>query len=186
MVDHWSVRSITRALLPILLVLTVLELVGGLTLGSFEATLLQYPTLLVLVPVMIGTAGNLGSILSARLSTAFHLGMLSFDPTDDRLLGNTITTVLLAVSVFPIVGAGGWGIVAVTGDPQLSIGMVVSVALASGLILAFLAILVTVVATYTAYRFELDPDDVVIPVVTNVCDVLGVLVLFAVVQLLVP
>lgn len=186
MVEHWSIRSITRALLPILLVLTVLELVGGLTLGSFEATLLQYPTLLVLVPVMIGTAGNLGSILSARMSTAFHLGMLSFKPTDDRLLGNTITTVLLAVSVFPVVGAGGWGIIAVTDDPQLSVGMVVTVALVSGLILACLAIVVTVVATYAAYRFELDPDDVVIPVVTNVCDVLGVLVLFAVVQLLVP
>ena len=142
MAESWSVPSITRALLPILLAL--------------------------------------------RMSTAFHLGLLSFDPTDEKLLGNTITTVLLAVSVFPAVGAGGWAIVAVTGDPQLSVWRVVAVALASGLILAVLAIVVTVVATYTAYRAELDPDDVVIPVVTNVCDVLGVLVLFAVVQLLVP
>lgn len=186
MAESWSVQSITRALLPILLVLTVLELVGGLTLGAFEATLLQYPTLLVLVPVMIGTAGNLGSILSARMSTAFHLGMLSFEPTDERLLGNTITTVLLAVSVFPLVGMGGWVILALTGDPRLSAAMVVAVAFTSGLVLAVLAIIVTVVATYAAYRLELDPDDVVIPAVTNVCDVLGVLVLFAVVQVLVP
>jgi mgtE-like transporter len=186
MAESWSVPSITRALLPILLALTALELVGGLTLGSFEATLLQYPTLLVLVPVMIGTAGNLGSILSARMSTAFHLGLLSFDPADEKLLGNTITTVLLAVSVFPAVGAGGWAVVAVTGDPQLSVWRIVAVALASGLLLAGLAIVITIVATYTAYRAELDPDDVVIPVVTNVCDVLGVLVLFVVVQLLVP
>ncbi|PSP44046.1 ABC transporter permease, partial [Halobacteriales archaeon QH_6_64_20] len=35
------------------------------------------------------------------------------------------------------------------------------------------------------YRLGLDPDNVVIPVVTNVCDVLGVLVLFAVVRVLV-
>jgi hypothetical protein len=33
-----------------------------------------------------------------------------------------------------------------------------------------------------AYRYQLDPDDVVVPVVTNVCDVLGVLVLFGVYQ----
>ena len=44
----------------------------------------------------------------------------------------------------------------------------------------------TVVATYVAYRLGLDPDDVVIPVVTNVCDVLGVVVLFVTVVLLVP
>lgn len=185
MADDWSVRSITRALLPVLLVLTALELVGGLALGSFEVTLLKYPTLLVLVPVMIGTAGNLGSILSARLSTAFHLGLLSFQPTDEALLGNAITTVLLAVSVFPLVGAGGWAVAAATGDPRLPAATVVSVALVSGLILAGLAVLVTVAAAYAAYRFELNPDDVVIPVVTNVCDVLGVLVLFAVVQVLV-
>jgi len=43
-----------------------------------------------------------------------------------------------------------------------------------------LAVVVTVVTTYVAYRYGLDPDDVVVPVVTNVCDVLGVLVLFGV------
>ncbi|PSQ18305.1 ABC transporter permease [Halobacteriales archaeon QS_8_69_26] len=185
MSQNWSPRAITRALLPVLLVLTALELVAGLTLGSFEATLLDAPTLLVLVPVMIGTAGNLGSILSARTSTAFHLGTLSFEPTDEDLLGNTLAVVLLAVTVFPVVGAGGWVMVAVTGDPRLSPLTVVTVALTSGLVIVALAIAVTLTATYAAYRFELDPDDVVIPVVTNVCDVLGVLVLFGVVQVLV-
>jgi mgtE-like transporter len=182
---RWSVRSITRALLPILLVLTALELLGGLTLGSFEATLLEYPSLLVLVPVTIGTAGNLGSILASRLSTDFHLGVLSFDLGDERLVGNTVTTVLLAVSVFPAVGAGAWGITWVTAGPELPLVTVVIVALSSGIVLAGLAILVALLATYVAYRLELDPDNVVIPVVTNVCDVLGVVVLFGVVQVLV-
>ena len=183
--DRWSVRSITRGLLPVLLVLTVLELVGGLTLGSFEATLLEYPTLLVLVPVTIGTAGNLGSILASRLSTDFHLGVLSFDPGDGRLVGNTATTVLLAVTVFPAVGAGAWTITWATVGVQLSLVTVVGITLVSGIVLAGLAILVAVVATYAAYSLELDPDNVVIPVVTNVCDVLGVVVLFGVVRVIV-
>ena len=181
----WSVGGITRRLFPILVVLTTLELLGGLTLGSFEATLRRYPSLLVLVPVTIGTAGNLGSILSARLSTAFHLGLLSFDPRDEELLGNTITTVLLAVTVFPVVGAGAWVLALATGGTRLSVGMVVAVAFLSGVVLAALAIAVTVTAAYGAYRLEADPDDVVIPVVTNVCDVLGVLVLFGVVEVVV-
>jgi mgtE-like transporter len=182
----WTVGSITRALLPVLLVLTTLELVGGLTLDAFEAKLLQYPTLLVLVPVTIGTAGNLGSVLSARLSTAFHLGVLSFDAGDERLVGNAVTTVLLAVTVFPLVGAGAWAVTRATGGTQLPPETVVAVALASGVALAGLAVLVAVTATYAAYRLELDPDDVAIPVVTNVCDVLGVVVLFAVVHVAVP
>ena len=181
----WTVRGIIRRMLPVLVVLTAIELGSGIVLDTFEGTLLRYPTLLVLVPVTIGMAGNLGSILAARLSTALHLGLLSFDADDDRLLGNAVATIALAVTVFPLVGAGAWLLQTVLGGSRLPFLTVVAVALASGVVLAALAVAVTTVTTYAAYRFELDPDDVVIPVVTNVCDVLGVLVLFGVVELLV-
>ncbi|MFB6300184.1 MAG: magnesium transporter [Halobacteriales archaeon] len=180
----WTVRGITRNMLPILSALTVIEIGSGLVLGSFESTLLTYPSLLVLVPVTIGTAGNLGSILAARLSTAFHLGLLEFALADDRLGGNAIATVLLATTLFPIVGASAWGLGVVTGGAQLGMLTVVLIATASGIALAVLAVLVTVIATYAAYRLSIDPDDVVIPVVTNICDVLGVLVLFLVVVII--
>ena len=58
MPTEWSVRAITRAMLPVLLALTLVEIGSGLVLGSFESSLLRFPTLLVLVPVTIGTAGN--------------------------------------------------------------------------------------------------------------------------------
>jgi mgtE-like transporter len=181
----WTITAITRATLPILLALTLVELGSGLVLGSFESTLLQYPALLALVPVTIGTAGNLGSVLAARLSTAFHLGTLSFSPTDETLAGNAIATVALGLTVFPVIGAGAWTLTTLVVGTQLAFGTVVLIAFLSGAALAVLAILVTVIATYAAWRFELDPDDVVIPVVTNTCDVLGVFVLFLVVQVIV-
>jgi len=185
MATEWTVRAIMRASLPVLLVLTLVEIGSGLVLGSFEADLLRYPTLLVLVPVTIGTAGNLGSVLAARLSTAFHLGTLSFSPDDDMLAGNGAATVLLALTVFPVIGVGAWLLTMATAGTTLALSTVLAVAVSSGAILAVVAVAVTAVATYAAYRFELDPDDVVIPVVTNVCDVLGVVVLFLVVQVLV-
>ncbi len=185
MQTDWTVRAITRAMLPVLLVLTLVEIGSGLVLGSFEAQLLRSPSLLVLVPVTIGSAGNLGSVLAARLSTAFHLGTLSFAPDDDVLAGNAAATVALSAAIFPVVGVGAWVLAEVTVGAALSPSRVVAVAVTSGLALSVLAVAVTVVATYTAYRYELDPDDVVIPVVTNVCDVLGVVVLFVVVGVLV-
>ena len=175
-------RAITRAMLPVLLAMTLVEVGSGLVLGSFQAQLLRYPALLVLVPVTIGTAGNLGSILASRLSTAFHLGTLSFSPTDETLAGNAVATVALALTLFPVVGAGAWMLQTLTGGTNLTVGTVVLVSLASGVVLAALAVVVTAVATYLAYEFGLDPDDVVIPVVTNTCDVLGVVVLFGVAQ----
>jgi len=185
MPEDWTVRAITRATLPLLLVLSVVELGSGLVLESVEDTLLASPSLLVLVPVVIGTAGNLGSVLAARLSTAVHLGTVSFSATDDALAGNAAATVALAASVFPAVGAGAWATAELaTGATTLGVWRVVVVATVSGLALAVLAVAVTVLAAYVAYRRGLDPDDVVIPVVTNACDVLGVVVLVAVADLL--
>lgn len=181
----WTVRGITRTMLPILLALTLVEIGSGLVLGSFESTLLRYPSLLVLVPVTIGTAGNLGSILAARLSTSFHLGLLAFRATDDQLAGNALAIAGLAASIFPVIGLGAWALSAITGGAILPLETVVTVAWLSGVVLAVAAVIVAVIATYAAYRLGLDPDDVVIPVVTNTCDVLGVVVLFVVVKLLI-
>jgi mgtE-like transporter len=182
MATPWRPGPILRATVPVLAVLTAVEIASGVVLDSLEATLLARPSLLVLVPVVIGTAGNLGSVLAARLSTAFHLGRVSFRYDDDTLLGNAAATVALAGTAFPLVGLGAWALADVVATPALAPWTVVWVATASGTVLAVLAVAVAVIATYLAYRFEVDPDDVVMPVVTNVCDVLGVLVLYAVVR----
>lgn len=181
----WTVRAITRAILPVLLVLTLVEIGAGMALARFEAVLFRYPSLLVLVPVTIGTAGNLGSVLAARLSTAFHLGTLSFAPDDDALAGNALATVALALTVFPAIGTAAWLVTALGGKAALPASTVVLVATLSGALLSVLAVLVTIAATYAAYRLGADPDDVAIPVVTNLADVLGVLVLLGVVRLVV-
>lgn len=182
---RWTTRGMVRATLPALLALTVLEVGSGLVLDAFESTLLAYPSLLVLVPVTIGTAGTLGAVLASRLSTAFHLGTLSFSVGDPDLVGNAAATGAIAVTVFPPVGIAAWAVTAATVGATLSWATVAGVAAIAGLVLAGAAIAVTVVTTFLAHRFGLDPDDVVVPVVTNTCDVLGVLVLFAVVHLLV-
>ncbi|MFB6114347.1 MAG: magnesium transporter [Halodesulfurarchaeum sp.] len=183
---RWTFAGITRNTLPPLLVLTVVAVVSGLVLESFESTLLSHPSLLILVPVTIGTAGNLGSLLASRMSTAFHLGTLSFEPTDDVLLGNSIATIVLALSLFPTVGVGAWLLAVFTTGTDLRLVTVVVVAVVSGAGLSVLAIAVTLVTTYGAYRSGIDPDDVVIPVVTVTCDVLGVLMLFVAVRAFVP
>ncbi|MFB6070642.1 MAG: magnesium transporter [Halanaeroarchaeum sp.] len=178
----WTVRGILRSTLPVLLALTVVAVGSGLVLGTFESALLEHPSLLILVPVTIGTAGNLGSLMASRLSTAFHLGRLSFAPTDDVLIGNAVAILGLALSFFPLVGVGAWGLGVLTTGTDLTLATVSAIAVGSGAVLAVLVVAVTVLTTYGAYRLGLDPDDVVIPVVTVTCDVLGVIVLFGMVQ----
>jgi mgtE-like transporter len=182
---RWTVRGIVADMLPVLLTLTLVELGSGLVLDTFESTLLRFPSLLVLVPATIGLAGNLGSIMASRLSTATHLGLLAFEPTDETLAGNALATVALAATLFPLVGTAAWLVQGLLGGTGLPLATVVLVAGACGAALSLLAVVVSVAATYAAYKLGADPDDVVLPVVTNTCDVLGVLVLFGIVRLVV-
>ncbi|MFP4530259.1 MAG: magnesium transporter [Halodesulfurarchaeum sp.] len=176
--EYWSFRAISRATLPVLMLLTAVAVGSGLLLGTFEGVLYRYPSLLILVPVTIGTAGNLGSLLASRLSTAFHLGTLSFRPADEQLAGHSLATVALALTLFPLVGAGAWVLALVTGRVVLPLWRVLAIATLSGAGLAIVAIVATALTTYGAYRAGLDPDDVVIPVVTVTADVFGVVMLF--------
>jgi mgtE-like transporter len=183
----WSVRAIVVTMVPLLVVLSVLEMGSGYVLHELEETFLDRPTLLVLVPVMIAMGGNLGSILSARLSTRLHLGTLTFSPRDPVILKNVAAVLALALTVFTALGVSAYAlslvpIVGIGGGMTLRDTLLVSVV--SGMLLAVVAVALSVSATYASYRLGLDPDDTTIPVVTNLCDILGVVIL-AVVSLLV-
>ncbi|WP_226482461.1 magnesium transporter [Natrinema amylolyticum] len=175
-IDTWSIRSIVATMFPILLVLSMLEMGSGYVLEELEETYLSNPTLLVLVPVMIGMGGNLGAILSSRLSTRLHLGLLEFDPRDEVLWTNVLAIMGLAATIFSALGVAAWIVGQIIAEPMALVDLML-ISVVSGMLLAVIAIVLSIAATYVSYTQGLDPDDTTIPVVTNVCDILGVIVL---------
>ncbi len=183
-VDEWSISRIVRTMVPLLAGLSVLQLISGTVLETFEATLLQYPALLVLLPVQIGTAGNLASIMCSRLTTQLYLGTYEPRLSNPDVRANVIAVFALAGTVFGLVGVAAWAIgVALGGD--LGLARVLLVSILSGMLLAVVVVIASVVAVEVSYRVGLNPDDTTIPIVTNVCDITGVLILFAVVSVVV-
>ncbi|GAB3667740.1 magnesium transporter [Halopiger thermotolerans] len=178
--EEWSVRNIVTTLVPLLIAMSMLQMVSGTVLESFEEELVGNPSLLILVPVMIGTAGNLGSIMCARLSTQLHLGTLEFSPTNPGIRANVGAVLGLAATVFVLLGIASWAIGGLLGG-TLGLGTLLLITMVSGMLLAVWVVIVSVVSVYVSYRLGYDPDDTTIPIVTNVCDITGVLILFAVV-----
>ncbi|MFW6000229.1 MAG: magnesium transporter [Halorubrum sp.] len=179
-VDEWSIWRIVRTMVPLLAALSVFQLVSGTVLQTYEETLLRYPALLVLVPVQIGTAGNLASITCSRLTTQLYLGTYELSPSNPALRANAGAVFGLAATVFGAVGVAAWAIGLALGG-SLALGRVLLISLVSGMLLAVLVVVASVAAVEVSYRVGLNPDDTTIPVVTNLCDVAGVLILFAVV-----
>lgn len=177
--EGWATRTIVTTMLPLLAGLSVLQMVSGSVLEAFEETLLAYPSLLILVPVQIGTAGNLASIMCARLSTQLHLGTFEIDPSNPDIRANVLAILGLAATVFLAVGVAAWAIGQALGG-TLSLLEVFTISMVSGMALAVLVVVLSVLSVWGSFRLGYDPDDTTIPIVTNVCDITGVLILFAV------
>lgn len=184
LISDWTVASIVTTLIPLLAALSILQMVSGTVLESFEDQLLANPSLLILVPVMIGTAGNLGSIMCARLSTQLHLGTLEFSPQNPDIRANVGAVMGLAATVFVLLGIASWAIGRALGG-TLGLGTLMLITIVSGMLLAVWVVVVSTVSVYTSFRLGYDPDDTTIPVVTNICDITGVLILFGVVWVVV-
>ena len=175
----WEVRSIVGNMFPLLILLSIIVLMAGITLESAEELLEQYGILAVMVPTMVGTGGNLGAILSSLLSTRLHLGTTEFDPTDRVLWANVGAILALAATIFTALAVGAYLLGAVLGF-GLPLSTLLVISLISGMSVAVIAIVFSFAATYASYRLGIDPDDTTIPIVTNVVDVFGMIIFIGV------
>jgi mgtE-like transporter len=179
-IGEWSIRRIVATMLPLLAVMSLLQMGSGSVLEVFEEQLLTSPSLLILVPVQIGTAGNLGSIMCSRLSTQLYLGTFELDPSNPEIRATVGAVFGLAATVFVLLGLVAWGIGQLLGG-SLGLPEVLAISVISGMLLAVWVVIVSIASIWAAYRLGHNPDDTTIPVVTNVSDITGVLILFGVV-----
>ena len=164
---------------PLLIVLSIIVLWAGITLEDAEEMLTEYGILAVMVPTMVDMGGNLGAILSSRLSTRFHLGTTELDPRDRVLWANVGAILALAATIFTALALGAYVLGQVIGS-ELALTTLLVISLASGMSVAVIAIVFSFLATYASYRMGIDPDDTTIPIVTNLVDVFGMVIFIGV------
>ncbi len=175
----WDAKQIVLNMFPLLVVLSVIVLAAGITLEDAEEMLNEYGILAVMVPTMVDMGGNLGAILSSRLSTRFHLGTTDLNPRDRILWENVAAILALAVTIFTALAVGAYALGIVFGF-GLPLSDLLVISLVSGMSVAVIAIVFSFAATYASYRLGIDPDDTTIPIVTNVVDVCGMIIFIGV------
>ncbi|NHX34934.1 MULTISPECIES: magnesium transporter [Halolamina] len=178
-------REAYEAALPALVVSLVGGLLAGLVLGGMQAELRAVPGLLVLVPALLATRGNVYGSLGARLSTGLHQGLVEprVDLGNRRLRGamaaalanGLLASVVAAVAVFLILTA--------LGDDVAPVATLVAISLVTGLLSGVALTAVVVVVVFAGYRRGRDPDTLVGPVVTTTGDVFGLAFLLLAVRL---
>jgi len=174
---HYSYKKIIQESLPILSFCIILELVGGNLLDAKKSDFFGMPIILVLIPVINGIGGNLGTIFASRLSSGLHLGYIKLSLEDKNLRANIRLSFLVGVLIFAVMTMAIWTTAFLIGIEIGTLGFAefVTIALLSGVCITVIAILVSVITAFLSFRRGIDPDNVVTPLVTTLGDVSGII-----------
>jgi mgtE-like transporter len=153
--------------------------VGAIAGTILEARLEQWvalPVLLIMIPSFVANCGSLGGILSSRLASKIHLGLI-----EPRLLPGRIAALDISVAfffsifAFTAIGATAWVAALLFGFAAPAITTVIAIALFAGLLATVILSVVAYATAAASHRFGLDPDNEGIPIVTSAMDLLGLL-----------
>ncbi len=159
---------------PILCVAVVLDLVAGITVEKRLDQFAEFESLLILLPGYFGAAGSLGGILSSRLATKFHLGVIAPSPVPAKAARLDIRTIfLLSIPVFAFTAILAHLAALIFGFASPGILEMISIAVLGGIVATMFLIAVAYYGTLAAVRMGFDPDTYGMPVVTSTLDFVG-------------
>ncbi|WP_407432265.1 magnesium transporter [Methanobrevibacter sp.] len=171
--------------IPILLLCSALGVSAGIILNSSVETLLTNPTLLTLLPLFSGLCGSLISILSARLSSSLHYGLIEpLTRPQGESIHNFLICYVLALLMFPFIGFLAEDSTEILGLVGVGFVNIIAISLISGIILLTIMIFVVYFISINSYNHDLDPDNIVIPISTSLTDAISSLILVSVSLLL--
>ncbi|AMQ17742.1 magnesium transporter [Thermococcus peptonophilus] len=173
-------RRAFKEVATVLTVLGIIEIFSGSTLESFSDVISKVIILSVIYPSVLDSVGNFASIAAATTSTRLNLSGVKALKTHDFYLdvGSLLLlapiigflTNYIAVYVTRLIGHQGeiiWPFV--LGYPFL----------------VLVNMLIGIIVAYIAHRFDIDPDNVAIPTVTTISDVMGTLFIVLLAKLMV-
>jgi len=165
-----------REALPVLSVSAVGGLFAGAVLGGMEAELQAVPGLLLLVPALLATRGNVYGSLGARLGSALHQGLVDphFSLADDRLRSAVAAAMANGLLVSLFAAVAGFGLLIAAGRPAAPLPVLAAIAVLAGLLSGLVLTAAVVGVVFVGYRRGINPDTLAGPVVTTTGDVVGI------------
>ncbi|QYZ78277.1 magnesium transporter MgtE [Methanofollis formosanus] len=177
-------RDIVSEILPLLVGLSVLGTVAGVTYTMDLDRLVAVGALLILIPPFAGICGSIGGILCSRLGTWMHLGLIEPSIRPSRAVGvQFVQSYLFTFLLLPLMAALAHGAALLLGAASPGLLTMVGIALGAGVVVMSIVNGIAYLTASISFRYGFDPDNFGIPVITSVIDLLGAVVLISVINL---
>ncbi|MCT9094957.1 magnesium transporter [Haloarchaeobius sp. HME9146] len=184
-----SVREVAleayREAVPALAASVVGGLFAGVVLGGMRGELEAVKGLLVLVPALLATRGNVFGSLGARLSTGLHQGLLEpyVDLSNDRLRGAIAAALSNGIFVSLFAATAVFVVLNLLSAPVAPLPTLLAIAVLAGLFSGIALTVAVVGVVFLGFRRGHNPDTLVGPLVTTTGDVFGVAFLLLAVRI---
>jgi len=155
---------------PMVAVSSILATLGGIGLASLKSKIERNPAILIIYPALIDTLGDIGSIIGSMETTKLALGYTTnFVETFKDRFTDQVSIEAAAALMHVLFGIIAFGLARASGlTPDLF--LLIEIALISNFVsFLFISVLSLLIATQT-FKFGLDPDNFVIPLVTSFSD----------------
>ncbi|ASI98719.1 magnesium transporter [Thermococcus celer] len=161
--------------------LALLSLVSGFTLQRFSGLISASVLLGFAYPSVLSSFGNYGSIMAAKTSTALHLGEI-----EGYFSRNPFTEMASLFLTAPIVGVliNLFGVAVVYLVSGLKIGLSYPLILSYPFMALFI-MLYSYTISYFLFRWNIDPDSVAIPLISNNSDIFGTIYVVLIAKMMV-
>ncbi len=166
------VKSSIKQSLPTLTITNLIASGTGSMLASVQLMLLQFPIFLIFYPAMISTVGGQGAILANTTSTKLHLGTIkptfTFFKSKSFLssFGSIFTAGLFLSLLYSILGP-----LISPGEISFSkYGLFLLVLILSNAVGFLIIGVLATSSAFITYRFGLDPDNLVNPILSSSAD----------------
>ncbi|MEO5777934.1 MAG: magnesium transporter [Flavobacterium sp.] len=170
-----SVFEMIKARLPWLLIGMAIELVASLVLKSNETSVQQYSTLIIFVPLLSATAGNIGVQASAIVVQGLANGSLK--EFSKNYLTREITVAMISGTIISAFLFLYHSLM----YQQYLVGLAISISII--VVILFAALLGTLVPLFL-HKNKIDPAIATGPFITTTNDVFGIMIYFGIARLI--
>ena len=176
--------AIYKETTPIVLVTVFAEMIVGLELIRVQELFVYLPALVLILPGLLENRGNIASNLAQRLGTSVHLGVISWDlGFNEELKVNFFATLILSGTLSLTLTTLAYIYVVLANISHISYLGFLFVTMFMSLGIGTILTIITILVVLLSHRYGLDPDNVTIPIIATVGDILTVGSLYFVIRL---
>jgi len=186
MAGNTKVREIGREIIPLLVFLSFIGTLAGLTYTLDLEQLVEFGVFLIILTPFTGMCGSIGGILCSRLATGMHTGAIEPTLVPERTVflkfGTSYAYIIIIMPLITLIAFASAHLLGL-GSPDIG-SLFLAVVLAALVVMTLVSILAYATAGLS-FRYGLDPDNFGIPVISATIDLIGAAVLVGVLHMLV-